>query len=303
MARILITGMSGAGKSTLLAELARRGVATVDTDYGGYTIDDRLWHVEKMDALLASHDELVVSGTVENQGAFYDRFAAVVLLSAPLETLLERVRARADNGYGKTAEQQDDIRRYTAEVEPLLRRSATHELDGRRPVAELADEVERLMSGGGASVRLRSFAADDEDAVIALWEEAGLLRPWNNPRADIARKLSVQPELFVVAVDLDDAVVGAVMAGFDGHRGWMNYLATAAAVRGRGVGRALVEHVERRLEERGCPKVNLQVRADNDAAVGFYRHLGFTVDDVVSMGKRLVSDDTHGADSGGGAAP
>lgn len=151
MARILITGMSGAGKSTLLAELARRGVATVDTDYGGYTIDDRLWHVEKMDALLASHDELVVSGTVENQGAFYDRFAAVVLLSAPLETLLERVRARADNGYGKTAEQQDDIRRYTAEVEPLLRRSATHELDGRRPVAELADEVERLMSGGGAA--------------------------------------------------------------------------------------------------------------------------------------------------------
>lgn len=150
MARILITGMSGTGKSTILAELARRGVATVDTDHDGYTIDDRLWHVEKMDALLASHDDLVVSGTVENQGAFSDRFAAVVLLSAPLETLLERVRAREANAYGRTAEQQDDIRRYTAEVEPLLRRSATHELDGRRPVAELADEVERLLSGGAA---------------------------------------------------------------------------------------------------------------------------------------------------------
>ncbi|MGY6498540.1 MAG: AAA family ATPase [Microcella sp.] len=150
MARILITGMSGAGKSTLLAELARRGVATVDTDYGGYTIDDRLWHVEKMDALLASHDELVVSGTVENQGAFYQRFAAVVLLSAPLETLLERVRTREGAGYGRTPEQQDDIRRYTAEVEPLLRRNATHELDSRGPVAELADELMTLLRGHDA---------------------------------------------------------------------------------------------------------------------------------------------------------
>ena len=145
MARILITGMSGAGKSTLLTELARRGVATVDTDYGGYTIDDRLWHVEKMDALLASHEDLVVSGTVENQGAFYDRFDAVVLLSAPIDVLLDRVRTREGNTYGRAAEQQEDIRRYTAEVEPLLRRSATHELDGRRPVTELADEVEVLL--------------------------------------------------------------------------------------------------------------------------------------------------------------
>lgn len=149
MARILITGMSGAGKSTLLAELARRGVTAVDTDYGGYTVDDRLWHVEKMDALLAAHDDLVVSGTVENQGAFSDRFDAVVLLSAPLETLLNRVRAREGNAYGQTAEQQEDIRRYTAEVEPLLRRSATHELDGRRPVAELADEVELMVRTAG----------------------------------------------------------------------------------------------------------------------------------------------------------
>ncbi len=299
MARILITGMSGAGKSTLLAELARRGVTTVDTDYGGYTVDDRLWHVEKMDALLAAHDDLVVSGTVENQGAFYDRFDAVVLLSAPIDVLLDRVATRANNTYGRTAEERADIRRYTAEVEPLLRRSATHELDGQRPVAELADKVARLMSGGGAAIRIRTFVPADEDHVVALWQEAGLLRPWNDPRADIARKLSVQPELFVVATGKDDVIVGAVMAGFDGHRGWMNYLATARTVRGDGVGRALVAHVERELAALGCPKVNLQVRADNEAAVGFYRHLGFAVDEVVSMGKRLISDEAR--DRSGGA--
>lgn len=299
MARILITGMSGAGKSTLLAELARRGVTTVDTDYGGYTIENRLWDVPAMDALLASHDDLVVSGTVENQGAFYDRFDAVVLLSAPIDVLLDRVATRANSTYGRTAEERADIRSYTAEVEPLLRRSASHELDGRRPVTKLADEVEALM-GSTPRPRIRLFEAADEDAVIALWDAAGLLRPWNDPRADIARKLTVQPELFVVAEAGDGTLVGAVMAGFDGHRGWMNYLATAPTVRGQGVGRALVTHVERALAALGCPKVNLQVRADNEAAVGFYRHLGFTVDEVVSMGKRLISDEAH--DASGGAA-
>ncbi|RZT62347.1 ribosomal protein S18 acetylase RimI-like enzyme [Microcella alkaliphila] len=290
MARILITGMSGAGKSTLLAELARRDVTTVDTDYGGYTIENRLWDVPKMDALLASHDNLVVSGTVENQGAFYDRFGAVVLLSAPVDVLLDRVAARTNNTYGRTAEDRNDIRRYTAEVEPLLRRGTTHEFDGRRPVAALADEVEALM-GATPRPRIRPFGPADEDAVIALWHAAGLLRPWNDPRADIARKLTVQRGLFVVAEAGDGAIVGAVMAGFDGHRGWMNYLATARTVRGQGVGRALVAHVERELAALGCPKVNLQVRTDNEAAVGFYRHLGFAVDEVVSMGKRLISDE------------
>lgn len=299
MARILITGMSGAGKSTVLDELARRGVATVDTDYGDYTIDDRLWDVEAMDALLASHGDLVVSGTVENQGDFYDRFTAVVLLSAPLEVLLERVRSRTSNAYGSTREQQDDIRRYAAHVEPLLRRGATLELDSRRPVAELADEILALM-GRSAAARIRPFELVDEGAVVALWEEAGLLRPWNDPHADIARKLTVQPELFVVAVDPAGAIIGSVMAGFEGHRGWMNYLAVAHAARGRGVGRALVGYVERELQARGCPKLSLQVRAENEVAVAFYRHLDFAVDDVVSMGKRLIHDDDGDA---GGSPP
>lgn len=147
MARILITGMSGTGKSTVLAELARRGHLTVDTDYEGWTDSDGgPWKEERMTRLLATHEDVVVSGTAENQGVFRDRFAQVVLLSAPIDVLLDRVTRRANNPYGKTPAQQEEIRRYTIEVEPLLRRSATLELDARRPVADLADEIEALVN-------------------------------------------------------------------------------------------------------------------------------------------------------------
>ncbi|GIE33630.1 hypothetical protein Ait01nite_066750 [Actinoplanes italicus] len=147
MTRALVTGMSGAGKSTLLEELSRRGHRVVDTDYDGWTLPDGTWDEPRMSALLDDRDEVVVSGTVINQGTFYDRFDHVVLLSAPLDVLLERVANRANNPYGKTAEQQAEIKRYLDEVEPLLRRGATTELDGRRTVGELADSVERLLTG------------------------------------------------------------------------------------------------------------------------------------------------------------
>jgi shikimate kinase len=145
MARVLVTGMSGAGKSTLLAAVARRGYATVDTDYDGWELADAQWDEPRMSALLAEHPTIAVSGTVSNQGLFYDRFEHVVYLHAPLEVLLDRVRSRTHNPYGKAAEQQADITRYVAEVEPLIRRSATLELDGRRPVDDLADQVERCL--------------------------------------------------------------------------------------------------------------------------------------------------------------
>lgn len=144
MPRILITGMSGAGKSTLLEELSRRGHHTVDTDYHGWTHGNTVWDEPRMTDLLNSHQHVIVSGTVENQGRFYPQFDHVVLLSAPLEVLLHRVTTRTNNTYGRTAEQQADIRRYVREVEPLLRRGATLELDGRLPVAELADRIEQL---------------------------------------------------------------------------------------------------------------------------------------------------------------
>jgi ribosomal protein S18 acetylase RimI-like enzyme len=138
-------------------------------------------------------------------------------------------------------------------------------------------------------MRIRPFERGDEAAVVTLWEACGLTRSWNDPHKDIARKLAVQPELFLVGVT-DGALMASVMAGYDGHRGWMNYLAVAPRFRGRGFGRALVEHVERALLERGCPKLNLQVRASNPEAIAFYRRLGYTQDESISLGKRLIVD-------------
>ena len=136
-------------------------------------------------------------------------------------------------------------------------------------------------------MRIRPFERADEAAVVALWEECRLTRSWNDPRKDIARKLAVQPELFLVGV-ADGAIVASAMAGYEGHRGWMNYLAVAPRFRGRGLGRMLVEHLERLLLERGCPKVNLLVRASNPEAVAFYRRLGYAQDQSISLGKRLI---------------
>src|SRR5262245_43110146 len=138
--------MSGAGKSTLLDEMSRRGYKVIDTDYDGWTLPDGTWAEPRMAALLTGHGQVVVSGTVPNQSRFYDRFDHVVLLSAPLGVLLERVANRTNNPYGKTRKHQEQIERYVGEVEPLLRRSATVELDGRRPVGELADIVEQLLA-------------------------------------------------------------------------------------------------------------------------------------------------------------
>lgn len=139
-------------------------------------------------------------------------------------------------------------------------------------------------------MQIRSVRPADTDALVALWEAAGLTRPWNDPRKDIARKREVQSELFVVAESADGRILGSVMAGYDGHRGWMNYLATIPEARGTGVARALVEHVEHALLDLGCPKLNLQVRADNADVVEFYRHLGYGIDETVSLGKRLIAD-------------
>ncbi|HET6743218.1 MAG TPA: AAA family ATPase [Kribbella sp.] len=147
MSRILVTGMSGTGKTTLLEELARRGHHTVDTDYGGWTRSDGTWDESRMDELLTRPD-VIVSGTVENQGKFYDRFQHVVLLTAPLAELIGRVQRRTNNPYGKSSAEQAEIAHYVRTVEPLLRSGATLELDTRRRVAELADMIEGLVRSG-----------------------------------------------------------------------------------------------------------------------------------------------------------
>lgn len=152
---VLVTGMSGTGKSSALAELARRGHRVVDTDYGGWMEElpsadgretERLWREDRIDALLAQHDDglLFVSGCVPNQGKFYPRFDAVVLLSAPAEVVLERVGVRDTNDYGKTDTEVDWILQDLAAVEPLLRAGATAEVDTRAPLSEVVDELERI---------------------------------------------------------------------------------------------------------------------------------------------------------------
>jgi ribosomal protein S18 acetylase RimI-like enzyme len=144
---------------------------------------------------------------------------------------------------------------------------------------------------GQTGFTIRAFTPADEEAVVALWRAAGLTRRWNDPRKDIARKLRVQPEGFLVAVEDDRGqIIGSVMAGYDGHRGWVNYLAVAPGFRRRGVGQALMAEAERILAELGCPKVNLQIRAANGAAVSFYEALGYAPDDVISLGRRLEHD-------------
>jgi shikimate kinase len=143
MSRVLVTGMSGAGKSTVLNELSGRGHRTVDTDYDGWVLPDSTWDEPRMEQLLAECRDVVVSGTVENQVCFYDRFEHVVLLSAPVEVLMQRVGCRR-NPYGRTQADRDEIAEYLRTVEPLLRRGATVELDGRRQVGHLADAIERL---------------------------------------------------------------------------------------------------------------------------------------------------------------
>ena len=139
-------------------------------------------------------------------------------------------------------------------------------------------------------MRIRRFEDADTEAVVGLWVEAGLTRPWNDPRADIRRKRAVQPELFVVAEADDGTLGGAVMAGYDGHRGWIHYLAVSDVQRGTGLGRRLVEHAEEALAELGCAKVQLQVRPDNTGVVAFYERLGYEPYEAVSLGKRLVVD-------------
>ena len=138
-------------------------------------------------------------------------------------------------------------------------------------------------------MRIRPYAAGDETAVIALWEKCRLTRPWNDPRKDIARKLAVQPELFLVGV-LGEAIVATAMAGYEGHRGWVNYLAVSPEHRRKGLGKTLMREVEKRLMERGCPKLNVQVRAANGEALQFYRRLGYAQDEALALGKRLIPD-------------
>ena len=150
MAVVLVTGMSGTGKSSALAELERRGHRVVDTDYGGWIEGgpEPLWREDRINELLDEHGDgtLFISGCVANQGKFYDRFDAVVLLSAPADVILERVAGRETNDFGKSEPERERILRDLEAVEPLLRCGATAEIDTRAPLDEVVDALERYAS-------------------------------------------------------------------------------------------------------------------------------------------------------------
>jgi ribosomal protein S18 acetylase RimI-like enzyme len=138
-------------------------------------------------------------------------------------------------------------------------------------------------------MEVRVFRESDRGQVIELWKACGLTRPWNDPDKDISRKLAVQPGLFFVG-EVAGEVVATAMAGYDGHRGSVFYLAVSPVYQGRGFGRVLMHKVEVALEALGCPKLNIVVRSSNEAVLAFYSRLGYATDDVVSIGKRLIQD-------------
>ena len=138
-------------------------------------------------------------------------------------------------------------------------------------------------------LHIRPYQDRDEKDVIELWHNCNLVVPWNDPKLDIERKLKVNPDLFLVGL-IEGNVVATVMGGYEGHRGWINYLAVSPEIRQKGVGQQMVEEVEAKLRKLGCPKINIQIRSSNKSVIEFYGKVGFSVDDVISMGKRLVDD-------------
>jgi ribosomal protein S18 acetylase RimI-like enzyme len=136
---------------------------------------------------------------------------------------------------------------------------------------------------------IKSYSLEHEPAVIELWRKCNLARPQNNPKLDIQRKLKVEPELFLVGL-IDGRVAAAVMGGYDGHRGWVYYLGVDPAYQRKGLGRQMMEAIEKKILAMGCPKINLMIRTDNLGAVDFYKKIGYKMDEVVEMGKRLVED-------------
>ena len=140
-----------------------------------------------------------------------------------------------------------------------------------------------------SNLRIRTFEHRDTDDVILVWENCGLIRSWNNPKLDIERKISFQKDLFLVG-EINYKIIATAMFGYEGHRGWLNYFAVLQPFQKRGFGRRLLDFGETKLIEKGCPKLNLQIRTDNEEAKNFYKKVGYTEDLAVSFGKRLIKD-------------
>lgn len=136
---------------------------------------------------------------------------------------------------------------------------------------------------------IRQYHADDRDGVIELWMQCRLVVPQNDPGWDIERKLKVNPEWFLVG-EFEGKIIATCMAGYEGHRGWINYLAVAPQYRRRSFATKLMYEAECLLRRAGCPKINLQIRTSNSDVIEFYKAIGYSIDEVVSMGKRVEQD-------------
>ena len=133
---------------------------------------------------------------------------------------------------------------------------------------------------------IRPYRTSDEEKVINLWDRCGLIAPQNDPKEDINTKIAFQPDLLFVGL-LNDKIIASVMAGYEGHRGWINYLAVLPEFQRQGYARLLMEKAEEVLKEMGCLKINLQVREGNKAVIAFYESIGYSDDHVISFGKRF----------------
>ncbi|WP_031482428.1 GNAT family acetyltransferase [Maridesulfovibrio frigidus] len=138
-------------------------------------------------------------------------------------------------------------------------------------------------------MQIREFKIEDQKEVIKLWKECNLVAPWNHPENDIKIKMEVDPDLFLVGIH-DDKIIATVMGGYEGHRGWINYLAVSPEFQMKGLAKKIMNCVEEKIKAKGCPKINLQVRERNSKVLAFYESLGYEVDNVVCLGKRLDSD-------------
>lgn len=137
-----------------------------------------------------------------------------------------------------------------------------------------------------SALNVRTYSQADEASVIELWKQSGIIVPWNDPKADIERKLAEEGELFLVG-EFGGFIVATCMAGYDGHRGWIYYLCVAEEHRHKGYARSIMAAAEKKLQARGCPKIDLMVRNTNTAVIDFYRKLGYTQDEVVVLSKKL----------------
>ena len=156
--------------------------------------------------------------------------------------------------------------------------------------AAAPEDATRRAGAGPAGFRIRPIRDGDEDEVVALWKACDLVRPWNNPRRDIdgARGAGASEIFVAVTGDGEERIVGSVMAGYDGHRGWVYYVAAAPEHRSRGIGGQLMRHAETWLEGLGAPKVMLMIREENEGVRRFYEGLGYEVERRTVMSRRTV---------------